>query len=80
METKIKLTGLWRGENRNGEAYFSGSVNPTMRLLIFKNNHKGSERDPDLIAYLVPVEKKPAVSADPAEESPRRRDQQDVPF
>ena len=72
---RLKLTGLWRGKDRNGETFYSGSVNPTVRLMIFKNSYKKEDRDPDLIAYLVPAEKK-----DNGKPRAERPDAEDDPF
>ena len=55
---RIKLTGLWQNTDKNGNTYYAGNLSPTVRLLIFKNNFKQGERDPDLIVYLTPAEKK----------------------
>ena len=78
--TKLKLTGLWKNTDKNGKAYYAGSLSPTVRLLVFTNSFKEGERDPDLVVYLVPAEKKPAASAERTEESPRPAAGQDVPF
>ena len=64
--TKLKLTGLWKNQDKNGETYLAGNLTPTARLVIFPNGFKNGDRDPDLIAYLVPAEKKLAPSADSA--------------
>ena len=55
---RIKLTGLWKNTDRNGNTYYAGSLGPTVRLLVFKNSYKKEEREPDLIVYLAPAEKR----------------------
>lgn len=55
---RLKLTGLWQNRDRNGQIYYAGSVNPGIRLMVFKNNRKQKEKDPDLVAYLVPAERR----------------------
>ena len=55
---KIKLTGLWKNTSKDGQTYYSGSLSPTVRVLVFKNNFKKEDRDPDLVLYLAPAEKK----------------------
>jgi hypothetical protein len=48
----IKLTGLWKRQNKNGEAYYFGKLGYSTTLLIFRNMFKRKDEDPDLIAYL----------------------------
>jgi len=58
MDTKmIKLTGLWKNETKNGEAFYSGSLCPGARLLLFKNGFKKGDRDPDLVLYIAPADR-----------------------
>ena len=75
---KIKLTGLWKSTDKSGNTYYAGNLSPTVRLLVFKNTYKQGERDPDLVAYLVPAEKKRASAGDTGER-PRSSDA-DVPY
>lgn len=53
----IRLTGLWKNETKKGGAYLAGSFNPSLRLVIFPNDRKERENDPDFIAYLSPNER-----------------------
>ena len=55
---KIKLTGLWKQESRSGDVYYSGSLTYSTNILLFKNQYKKSERDPDLILYIAEKVKK----------------------
>ncbi len=43
----IELTGLWENKDRNGNTYLSGNMSPSARIMIFKNNYKQNEREPD---------------------------------
>ena len=54
----IKLTGLWKKEGKDGNVFFQGKLNYNTNLLLFKNQYKNSEKDPDLILYLGKAEKK----------------------
>ena len=54
---RLKLTGLWKNQARDGQEYFAGSLSPGVRILIFKNSFKNEDRDPDLILYLAPNER-----------------------
>ena len=49
---RLRLSGLWVGKTKMGEVYFSGSVNSGVKLLVFKNNYKEKDSDPDYVAYL----------------------------
>ena len=61
----IKLTGLWRKESRDGGVFYSGKLGYNASLLIFRNKHKRSEKDPDLVLYLAKSEKKEKQLEDP---------------
>ena len=52
---KVKLTGLWRGQLKDGGQYLSGRLSPTSKLLIYPNTYKKTDKDPDYIAYMAPV-------------------------
>lgn len=54
----VRLTGLWKNTSKtSGKNYLSGSLGAA-RLVVFPNEHKDSDKAPDFVAYLVPVEKK----------------------
>jgi hypothetical protein len=52
---KIKLTGLWKQESKDGESYLAGKISPSMRLMIFPNQFKKTDADPDYVAYMTPA-------------------------
>lgn len=54
----IRLTGLWRNE-RDGKVHLSGSFGGG-RLVVFPNDRKEGDRDPDYVVYLVPSERREA--------------------
>jgi len=54
----IKLTGLWKKEGKEGNVFFQGRLSYSTNLLLFKNQYKNSEKDPDLILYIGKAEKK----------------------
>ena len=57
----IKLTGLWEKRGKNG-VYFQGKLGYSANILIFENQYKSSEQDPDYILYLArSVKKEPPV-------------------
>lgn len=49
----VKITGLWLNESQAGNKYFSGSMG-SAKVLIFKNNNKTEEKQPDYTMYLAP--------------------------
>ena len=52
---RLRLSGLWIGKTKSGEVYFSGALNGSIKLLVFKNNYKQGDNDPDYVAYLAPA-------------------------
>jgi len=54
----IKLTGLWKKEGKDGNVFFQGKLSYNTNLLLFKNQYKNSEKDPDLILYIGKAENK----------------------
>lgn len=76
----IEFTGLWVNESRNGEKYFSGNVSGRMKLLIFKSKHKETDKHPDYIAYLAPVEKKPDAGGSQTSGTTTQPPDDDLPF
>ena len=54
----IKLTGLWKKEGKDGNVFFQGKLSYNTNLLLFKNQYKNNEKDPDLVLYIGKAEKK----------------------
>jgi hypothetical protein len=54
----VRLTGLWKGEAKDGSIYLEGKVSATSRLLILASKGRGGAGAPDYVAYLVPVKVK----------------------
>lgn len=52
----VKLTGLWKN-TKDGKSYLSGSLG-TARVLVFPNEFKKDEKDPDYNLVLAPKEEK----------------------
>lgn len=48
----IKLCSLWKNENKQGEAYYRGSLSPNLDVLVLKNAYKTEANQPDYIAYI----------------------------
>jgi hypothetical protein len=52
----VKLTGLWKSQSKNGKSYLGGNLGPMARLLVFPNELKKEDRDPDYNLFVVPRE------------------------
>lgn len=53
----VKLTGLWKNESKDGESFLSGSLGG-VRVLVFKNKYKKTDKDPDFNLFFAPKEEK----------------------
>ena len=58
MEGKVKLTGLWKQKDKNGQTFLSGSLSPISKVLIMPNTFKKAEKDPDYFFYFWANEKR----------------------
>lgn len=65
-DNKVRLGGLWSHESKRGYQYLSGNLGQG-RLLIFPNNHKRGENDPDYILYVAQKPKKKDAPPDGAD-------------
>jgi len=54
---RVKISGLWQNETRNGQTYWSGS-NGSVRWSIWPNGYANGEKDPTHVLYCEPVQKK----------------------
>ena len=52
----VKLTGLWKNQ-KDGKTFLSGSLG-TARVLVFPNEYKKGDADPDFNLVLAPKEEK----------------------
>lgn len=48
----IRLSGLWKNTGKNGASYLKGKLSPVASLLVFPNDHKRNDNDPDYYIYL----------------------------
>jgi len=53
----VKLTGLWKNTGKDGKTYLSGSLGGA-RVLVFPNEFKRGEKDPDFNLVVTPREEK----------------------
>lgn len=72
----VKLGGLWANKTRDGKTFLSGSLGYSAQFMVFKNEYKKAEKDPDYIIYLGQKEKKEKQDQKPANDT----DSEDIPF
>ena len=53
----LRVGGLWRNETKDGKAYLAGSLG-SLRLMIFENAFKESEKDPDYVLSIAQAKPK----------------------
>ena len=49
----IQIAAFWKRESKNNRTYYQGKLGDG-RLLLFKNDKKENDKQPDLILYIVP--------------------------
>lgn len=54
----IKLTGLWKSKDKNGNTYLCGSLSPISNLIIMPNTFKEDDKAPDYFVYISPKKQK----------------------
>lgn len=67
----IQACGLWKGKDRNGNTFLSGSLG-NVRVMIFLNAFKADEKHPDYRMYVSEREhedKRQPVEGDPLNQS-----------
>lgn len=62
QKTMVNIGGLWVNKSRAGEIYLSGYLNGA-RLVIFKNNFKEQDKQPDYVMYVTPNQQRQQSSA-----------------
>lgn len=60
----IKLMGLWKNVSKEGKTFLSGSIGQA-RVLVFPNEYKKTEKDPDFNLVLSPKEKEDHRAVEP---------------
>ena len=48
----IRITGLWRGKDKNGNTFLSGNLNAISRVLVMPNTFKKEKKEPDFFLYV----------------------------
>ena len=52
MEGMVKVTGLWKQRDMNGQTFLSGRLSPISHVLVIPNADKKEADDPDYYMYL----------------------------
>lgn len=78
-KTMVNIGGLWVNKSKNGEVYLSGYLNGA-RLLVFKNNFKEHEKQPDYVMYVTPNQQRQQSSASEFEPPAPSENTDDIPF
>jgi hypothetical protein len=64
----VKLTGLYKSMDKNGNLVLSGSINKISRFMVLHNNFKRDEqKDPDFYLYVTENVKEKQEQDQPAE-------------
>lgn len=64
----LKLTGLWKQTDKQGNTYLAGNLNQISRVMIMPNSYKKAEKDPDYFLYLSPNQRRRAAQRKPDHE------------
>ena len=58
MSDLIKVGGLWKNKDKNGNDYFSGNFTYGTKLLVMTNSYNDKDNDPDYMVYIAQKDKK----------------------
>lgn len=72
----LRLCGMWR-QTKNGRTFYTGNLTPTVQIVMFENDRKRSEKDPDSSLFLYRREKRQ--QQQPDQFAPQQQVQQQVP-
>ena len=59
MGELVKIGGLWKNKDKNGNDYFSGNFTYGTKMLVMTNTFKDKENDPDYMVYITKKDKEP---------------------
>ena len=62
-DRRVRLSGMWRHTDKNGQPYYSGSLGGG-KLLMFPVKEKKGYNSPDANLFLVPLEENKSEQAD----------------
>ena len=59
INSNLKIGGLWKNKDKNGNDYFSGNFTYGTKMLVMTNTFKDKENDPDYMVYITKKDKEP---------------------
>ena len=59
MGELVKIGGLWKNQDKNGNDYFSGNFTYGTKMLVMTNTFKDKENDPDYMVYITKKDQEP---------------------
>ena len=59
MGELVKIGGLWKNKDKNGNDYFSGNFTYGTKMLVMSNTFKNKDNDPDYMVYITKKDKEP---------------------
>lgn len=77
MSERVRLTGLWKNTDKNGNPYLSGSAGMA-KIMIFPNTRKVGEKDPDYYLDLFSRDKQEGGERSGDRQQPR--EEENIPF
>lgn len=66
----IPLGGMWINRTKEGKVYMSGNLSYGAKLVMFKNEHKSKDSEPDYVLYIAPIEREASKSEGVSDEPP----------
>ena len=59
MGELVKIGGLWKNKDKNGNDYFSGNFTYGTKMLVMTNTFKDKENAPDYMVYITKKDQEP---------------------
>ena len=59
MGELVKIGGLWKNQDKNGNDYFSGNYTYGTKMLVMSNTFKNKDNDPDYMVYITKKDQEP---------------------
>ncbi|HCU21914.1 MAG TPA: hypothetical protein DF698_03305 [Candidatus Atribacteria bacterium] len=75
----LKLAGLWKTRDRNGNVFLSGRLNTMNKILILPNTGKQKDEDPDYFFYIAPLKARRPDGSGKKDSNPREHHRNVVP-
>ena len=59
MGELVKIGGLWKNQDKNGNDYFSGNFTYGTKMLVMSYTFKNKDNDPDYMVYITKKDQEP---------------------